>query len=243
MLRVQSLTATYGGIQALRNLSLHVRPGEMVALIGGNGAGKSTLLNVISGIVPVKGGELFYRDEPMAGWAPEQIVRRGISQVPEGRQVFGPLTVEENLLLGSYVHYSKRKHEVQTDLAAVYDRFPRLRERREQYAATLSGGEQQMLAIGRALMARPQLLLLDEPSLGLAPMIVRDIFETICQLREQGTTILLVEQNARVALRVADRAYVMETGRIVLQGESDALLTNQEVVRAYLGKGYKEVWE
>lgn len=243
MLRVQSLTATYGGIQALRNLSLHVRPGEMVALIGGNGAGKSTLLNVISGIVPVKGGELFYRDEPMAGWAPEQIVRRGISQVPEGRQVFGPLTVEENLLLGSYAHYSKRKQEVQTDLAAVYDRFPRLRERREQYAATLSGGEQQMLAIGRALMARPQLLLLDEPSLGLAPMIVRDIFETICQLREQGTTILLVEQNARVALRVADRAYVMETGRIVLQGESDALLTNQEVVRAYLGKGYKEVWE
>jgi len=241
MLRIQSLTAAYGKIQALKGISLHVSEGEIVTLIGANGAGKSTLLKVISGLVPPVRGEALFCDFDITKLPPEEIVKRGISQVPEGRQIFSPLTVLDNLILGAYVR--KNKREVRDKLESIFAIFPILRERQKQYAGTLSGGEQQMLAIGRALMSDPKLLLLDEPSMGLAPIIVSDIFKVIGDLRERGTTILLVEQNARAALKVADRGYVMETGRIVLQGVSKELLENKEVKRAYLGKVYKEVWE
>ena len=241
MLRIQSLTAAYGKIQALRGISLHVGEGEIVTLIGANGAGKSTLLKVISGLVPPVRGEAFFCDFDITKLPPEKIVKQGISQVPEGRQIFSPLTVIDNLILGAYVRRNKR--EIHGKLTSIFDIFPLLRERQKQYAGTLSGGEQQMLAIGRALMSDPKLLLLDEPSMGLAPIIVSEIFQVIRDLRDRGTTILLVEQNARAALKIADRGYVMETGRIVLQGLSKELLENKEVKRAYLGKGYKEVWE
>lgn len=244
MLRIQSLSAFYGNIQALRGISLHVDDGEIVTLLGANGAGKTTLLNTICGLITSRRGDITFRDEDITKSSAEKIVRLGISQVPEGRQLFGELTVLDNLILGFYHHYRSRKKELYTELDTIFEIFPILKEREKQYAGTLSGGEQQMLAIGRALMSKPALLLLDEPSMGLAPKIVSDIFKVVTHLREeQDTTILLVEQNAHVALDVADRGYILETGRIVLQGTSEELLENKEIKRAYLGKGYKEVWE
>jgi branched-chain amino acid transport system ATP-binding protein len=244
MLRIQSLSAFYGNIQALRGISLHVDDGEIVTLLGANGAGKTTLLNSICGLITSRKGKITFRDEDITRFSAEKIVKLGISQVPEGRQLFGELTVMDNLILGSYHHYRNRKKEIYKYLDTIFEIFPILKEREKQYAGTLSGGEQQMLAVGRALMSMPTLLLLDEPSMGLAPKIISDIFEVIKHLRdEQNTTILLVEQNAHVALDAADRGYVLETGRIVLQGTSEELLENKEIKRAYLGKGYKEVWE
>lgn len=244
MLRVQSLSSFYGNIQALRGISLHVGYGEIVALLGANGAGKTTLLNSICGLITSKKGDVLFKDQDITSLAPERIVRLGISQVPEGRQLFGELSVLDNLMLGAYLRRKKGKKEIHRNLETVFGIFPILGERQKQLAGTLSGGQQQMLAIGRALMSEPELLLLDEPSMGLAPKIVSEIFEVIKDLREkQNTTILLVEQNARVALKVADRAYILETGRAVLEGSSDELLENKEVRRAYLGKGYKEIWE
>ena len=244
MLRVQSLNAFYGNIQALRGISLHVNEGEIVTLLGANGAGKTTLLNTICGLIPSRKGGISFYDEDIINRPPEKIVRLGISQVPEGRQLFGDLTVLDNLILGSYLHYRTERKEIHRHLDFIFEIFPILKERQRQPSGTLSGGEQQMLAIARALMARPRLLLLDEPSMGLAPRIVSEIFRVVRRLRsDQNTTILLVEQNARVALDVADRGYILETGRIVLQGTSEELLENKEIKRAYLGKGYKEVWE
>jgi branched-chain amino acid transport system ATP-binding protein len=244
MLRVESVSAFYGGIQALRNVSLHVNPGDIVALLGANGAGKTTLMKVVSGLHPPAKGKLFFNGRNIAGLPAERILRLGVGQVPEGRQIFAPLSVLDNLILGAYVRFKgEGKREIYKDLDSIFEMFPVLRERQKQRAGTLSGGEQQMVAIGRSMMARPQLLLLDEPSLGLAPMVVNGIFQTIRLLRGRGTTLLLVEQNAKAALRVADRGYVLETGRIILEGETEDLLNNKEVQRAYLGKEYREVWE
>ena len=244
MLRIKNLHAYYGRIKALDNVSLHVRPGEIVCLIGANGAGKTTILNTISGLVPCAQGDIYLKESNINGAPPEKVVAAGISQVPEGRQIFGPLTVLENLELGAYLRFKKKeKKSIERDLEWVFELFPRLQERMKQIAGTLSGGEQQMLAIGRALMARPKLLLLDEPSMGLAPLVVRDIMNTVSALRDRGVTILMVEQNARASLKISDRGYVLETGRIVLQGNSDDLLNDNDVKRAYLGKDYKTFWE
>jgi branched-chain amino acid transport system ATP-binding protein len=243
MLQIRNLYAYYGKIEALSGVSCHVKPGEIVALIGANGAGKTTLLNSLSGLVRCK-GKIIFAGEPIDQLAVEAVVARGISQVPEGRQIFAPLTVAENLELGAYLrHRQRRRQDIAADLDQIYELFPRLRERRQQTAGTLSGGEQQMLAIGRALMAQPRLLLLDEPSLGLAPVIVELIMETIVNLRQTGVTILMVEQNARTALSIADRGYVLETGRIILNGPAAELLHDRQVTRAYLGKDYKEFTE
>ena len=244
MLRVESLSAFHGALQALRNVSLHVNPGEMVTLLGANGAGKTTLMKIISGLHPLAKGRLLFNGQNIAGLPAERILRLGIGQVPEGRQIFAPLTVLDNLVLGGYVRFKREgKKEVLQDLGMIYELFPLLRERQKQRAGTLSGGEQQMVAIGRTLMARPKLLLLDEPSLGLAPKVVSGIFKAIRLLQTWGTTILLVEQNAKAALKIADRGYVLETGRIIMEGETEDLLNNKEVQRAYLGKEYREVWE
>jgi branched-chain amino acid transport system ATP-binding protein len=244
MLKAESVSAFYGAIQALRNLSVHVSPGEIVTLLGANGAGKTTLMKVISGIHPMAKGRLFFQGKDLLGLPAERILQLGIGQVPEGRQIFAPLSVLDNLLLGGYLRFRKReKKEVWRDLDAIFDLFPILRDRQKQRAGTLSGGEQQMLAIGRTLMAKPQLLLLDEPSMGLAPMVVNLILHSIQVLRTRGTTVLLVEQNAKAALKIADRGYVLETGRIILEGETKDLLDNKEVQRAYLGKEYREVWQ
>ena len=218
--------------------------GEVVTLLGANGAGKTTLMKVVSGLHPSVKGKLLFEGRNIAGLPAERILRLGVGQVPEGRQLFAPLTVLDNLILGAYVRFrGQEKKEVGRDLESVFQLFPVLQERQRQRAGTLSGGEQQMVAIGRTLMARPKLLLLDEPSLGLAPLVVAGIFRVIRSLRERGTTILLVEQNAKAALKVADRGYVLETGRIILDGETEDLLNNKEVQRAYLGKEYREVWE
>lgn len=244
MLRVESVTAFYGAIQALRNVSIHVSAGEIVTLLGANGAGKTTLMKVISGIHPLTKGRLLFSGQNIAGLPGERILRLGVGQVPEGRQIFAPLSVMDNLTLGAYVRFKREERkEVFRDLESVLELFPVLKERQKQLAGTLSGGEQQMLAIGRTLMARPKLLLLDEPSMGLAPKVANDIFKALETLRRRGTTILLVEQNAKAALKVADRGYVIETGRIILEGETEDLLHNKEVQRAYLGKEYREVWE
>ncbi|MFH1090692.1 MAG: ABC transporter ATP-binding protein [Pseudomonadota bacterium] len=241
MLKVRSVDAYYGSIRALRGVSLHVREGEIVSLIGANGAGKTTLLSVISGLIKPARGELIFQDHFLDRLTPSQIVRRGVIQVPEGRQLFGPLTVLENLEVGAYVHFSRRKRpEIYQDMERVLKFFPILAQRRRQPAGTLSGGEQQMLAIGRGLMGRPKLLLLDEPSLGLAPLVVDEIFHIIATLKKQGTTVLLVEQNARGALVVSDRAYVLETGRLTLSGPAAELLGDQEVKRAFLGRDYRD---
>lgn len=240
MLKIKNLHAYYGRIRALENVSLHVRPGEIVSLIGANGAGKTTLLNAVSGILPRKRGEIYCEESRIDRLAPEKIVAAGISQVPEGRQIFAPMTVMENLELGAYLRYKKREKEsIRTDLSRVFELFPRLAERSRQIAGTLSGGEQQMLAISRALMARPKLLLLDEPSMGLAPLVVTDIMDTICRLRDDGVTVLIVEQNAHASLTISERGYVLETGRIILQGTSEDLLNDGDVKRAYLGKDYE----
>jgi branched-chain amino acid transport system ATP-binding protein len=244
MLRIKNLHTYYGRIKALENVSIHVGKGEIVSLIGANGAGKTTILNTISGLLPAAKGDIYFHDKKLNGRQAEKIVAAGISQVPQGRQIFAPLTVLENLQLGAYLRYkSKETDAIQKDLAWIFKLFPRLKERIKQIAGTLSGGEQQMLAIGRALMARPKLLLLDEPSMGLAPLIVKDIMDTISALRENGMTILIVEQNARASLKISDRGYVLETGRVILQGSSDDLLNDGDVKRAYLGKDYKAFWE
>jgi branched-chain amino acid transport system ATP-binding protein len=221
-----------------------VKPGEVVTLIGANGAGKSTILNCISRLIPCREGEIFFQGHRINGETPEAVVRLGICQVPEGRQIFQPLTVLENLELGAYLRYGKRNRgSIQQDMDMVFSLFPVLAERLQQVSGTLSGGEQQMLAIGRALMSRPKLLLLDEPSMGLAPRVVADIFHTVVKLRQEGLTILIVEQNARAALRIADRGYVMETGKIILQGTASELLEDHDVKRAYLGRDYREFTE
>lgn len=244
MLVLTSVVTYYGSVQALKGISLHVNEGEIVALIGANGAGKTTTLKTISGLLAPRRGTITFRGRPVGGWSPEAIVRAGISQVPEGRQVFGPLTVKDNLLLGAYpLGWRDKRARLKENLERVHDLFPVLRERAQQPAATLSGGEQQMLAIGRALMAEPRFLLLDEPSLGLAPRPSRVIFNAIPVFRQRGLTVLLVEQNARAALQIADRAYVLETGRVVMEGLAQELLSQKEVQRAYLGRGYQQVWE
>ncbi|MBM2812440.1 MAG: amino acid/amide transporter ATP-binding protein 2, family [Chloroflexi bacterium] len=232
MLVLRDLHVRYGAIAALHGVSLQVESGTVVALVGANGAGKSTTLNTISGLLRPQRGTITFDGEDIAGWRPDRVVSRGIVQVPEGRQVLGPLTVEENLRLGAY----SRSGSIEADLQAVYRQFPRLDERRQQPSGSLSGGEQQMLAIGRALIARPRLLMMDEPSLGLAPLIVQDVFRIIETLKEQRTTILLVEQNARKALQIADYAYVIEGGMIVREGPAAALRDDPAIVEAYLGR-------
>ncbi|BDG37321.1 MULTISPECIES: ABC transporter ATP-binding protein [Anoxybacillaceae] len=233
MLKVESIDVFYGNIQALKGVSLEVKNGEIVTLIGANGAGKSTLLKTISGLLKPKQGDILYEGTSIAGKAAQTIVKQGISHVPEGRRIFANMTVEENLELGAFLR--KDKQEIQQDFEKVYHLFPRLYERRKQLAGTLSGGEQQMLAIGRSLMARPRLLLLDEPSMGLAPLLVKTIFRIIEEINSFGTTILLVEQNAHMALSVADRAYVIESGRVVLSGTAQELNASEQVKKAYLG--------
>ena len=237
MLRIRNLDAGYTNLKVLRRVSIHVRAGEIVTIIGANGAGKTTLLKTIAGLIKAADGEILFDKHDLTRLSPEKIVCLGCSLVPEGRQVFAPMTVKDNLLLGGYVQYRrKRAAEVAADLDRIFELFPRLKEREGQLAGTLSGGEQQMLAMGRALMARPKLIMMDEPSMGLAPLIVRDIFGIIGQLRHEGNTVLLVEQNAKAALGIADRGYVLETGRIILEENAEDLLTNRDVQRAYLGR-------
>jgi branched-chain amino acid transport system ATP-binding protein len=237
MLHVNDVHVGYGAIAALRGVSLEVHEGEVVALIGANGAGKSTLLRMISGILTPSRGDIMFDGRNLRGMGEDKIVRLGILQVQEGRGILTRMTVQENLEMGAYGRSDKTA--IRDDLEMVFDKFPVLRQRRKQFGATLSGGEQQMLAIGRALMARPKLLMLDEPSLGLAPMLVREIFRIIRELKREKRTILLVEQNARKALQYADRGYVMETGRIVLSGSGEALLKSDEIQVAYLGGAAK----
>ncbi len=244
MLMLKSLNVYYGKIHAIKGVSLHVNKAEIVTLIGANGAGKSSILNAISGLTGETKGSVIFEGEDITKLAPDKIVKRGIVQVPEGRLIFTDLPVKDNLILGAYIRYGKEKSSVINEtLDFVYEIFPILKERHNQIAGTLSGGEQQMLAIGRALMAKPRLLLLDEPSIGLAPNIIKSIFNVIRKLNEDGLTMLLVEQNAKMALNIAKRGYVIETGKIIVQGQSDELIENKDVKRAYLGKGYKEVWE
>lgn len=236
LLEVENINTYYGNIRALRDVSLYVDQGEIVAVIGGNGAGKTTLLNTVSGVLHSRTGEIVFDGRPLTKLSPDKVVHLGISQVPERRQVFSTLNVLDNLLLGAYLRHGRDpKDEIRKDLDFVFEIFPILKDRQKQMGGTLSGGEQQMLALGRGLMAKPQLLLLDEPSLGLAPLLVREIFRVASELREHGTTILLVEQNARAALRLADRGYVMETGNVVLEGTSKELLGDERVQEAYLG--------
>ena len=237
MLRVQNLEAYYGGHQALKGISLEIQRGEIVCLIGANGAGKTTLLNCLSGVHFQRHGEIFFKDRDVTTANSQGLVRLGIVQVPENRQLFGPLTVEENLEMGAYLRAGKMKNaDLLAEMDNVFGLFPALANRRKQRAGTLSGGEQQMVAIGRGLMADPSLLLLDEPSLGLAPLVVREIFRIIGELRNEGRTILLVEQNALAALKVSQRAYVIENGRISAGGPADVLMEDDKVRRAFLGQ-------
>jgi branched-chain amino acid transport system ATP-binding protein len=233
MLEVRDLHVHYGSIRALKGISLEVKEGEMVALIGANGAGKTTLLNTLSGFNRPKQGEILFRGGEIQRLPPNEIVARGMIQVPEGRSILTQMTVLENLEMGAYIR--KDSQEVRKDLGKILERFPRLQERRGQLGGTLSGGEQQMLAIGRALMGRPQILLLDEPSMGLSPLLVREVFQIIREIKTAGTTLLLVEQNARMALREADRGYVLENGSIVFQESAGELLKSRLVQEAYLG--------
>jgi len=233
LLDVKDINVYYGAIHAVRKVSLTVNSGEIVSIIGANGAGKSTVLKTIVGLLRTKTGDIALEGKSIAGFSPAAIVRAGIALVPEGRRVFPRLSVEDNLLLGAY---ARKDNEVPKDIERIYTMFPRLAERRKQNAGTLSGGEQQMLATGRGMMSRPRLLLLDEPSMGLAPVLVHQIFQTIIDINEQGTTILLVEQNAHMALSIADRAYVLETGTVVLSGDAEEMIDNDEVRCAYLGE-------
>ena len=234
MLKIENLHVSYGGIQALRGISLQVRDGEIATLIGANGAGKSTTLRTISGLVKASAGSIQWNGEELLGKSVDKIIASGIALSPEGRRVFPDMTVLENLKIGAYLR--KDKAEIQKDIDWVYDLFPRLKERSWQLAGTLSGGEQQMLAVGRALMSRPQLMMLDEPSLGLAPLVVQDIFSIIREINRQGVTVLLIEQNANMALKIANYGYVLETGTITLTGTGAELLANEKVREAYLGK-------
>lgn len=233
MLTVDNINVYYGAIHALKGISLQVNEGQIVTLIGANGAGKSTILRTVSGLLKPKSGEVTFEGQSIGGSQAQDIVKKGISQVPEGRRVFANMTVLENLELGAYIR-SDRKG-IAADLDKIFERFPRLAERRAQMAGTLSGGEQQMLAMGRALMSRPRLLLLDEPSMGLAPLLVKEIFSIIQEINAGGTTILLVEQNAHMALSIAHQAYVLETGRISLSGDAKELAASEEIRKAYLG--------
>ena len=231
ILKIEDLQVNYGGIEAVKGISFEVQEGQIVTLIGSNGAGKSSTLRTISGLVKPSGGKIMFAGEDITGKDPTQIVTQGVTLVPEGRRIFPDMTVLENLKIGAYL----RKDDLSEDLEWVYSLFPRLKERSWQAGGTLSGGEQQMLAVGRALMSRPKLLMMDEPSLGLAPLVVRDIFSIIQEINKQGVTILLIEQNANMALKIADIGYVLETGRITLTGRGEELLTNDAVRAAYLG--------
>ena len=233
MLKIENLHVSYGGIQALRGISLEVPDGKIVTLIGANGAGKSTTLRTISGLVKAHSGSIQWNGEELLGKSIDKIISAGIAMSPEGRRVFPDMTVLENLKIGAYL---RRDKDIEKDIQHMYELFPRLKERSWQMAGTLSGGEQQMLAVGRALMSRPKLLMMDEPSLGLAPLVVRDIFSIIRTIRDSGVTVLLIEQNANAALKVADRGYVLETGRIALEGTGQELLSDPAVRAAYLGK-------
>ena len=233
MLELQDLTVSYGGIQALKGISLQVGEGEIVTLIGANGAGKSTTLRTISGLEKPQGGKILYNGVDITGKPSKYMVQNGLILVPEGRLIFPDMTVLENLKIGAYL---RRDKDIEKDIQHMYELFPRLKERSWQMAGTLSGGEQQMLAVGRALMSRPKLLMMDEPSLGLTPLVVRDIFSIIRTIRDSGVTVLLIEQNANAALKVADRGYVLETGRIALEGTGQELLSDPAVRAAYLGK-------
>ena len=234
LLTIENLEVFYGVINAIKGISFEVNEGEIIALIGANGAGKTTILNTITGLVPAKSGSIKFEDKDLLKTPAHKIVSMGIAHVPEGRRIFQQLTVFENLKLGAYTR--KDKKEIADTLELVYERFPRLKERRTQIAGTLSGGEQQMLAMGRALMSHPKIILMDEPSMGLSPIFVNEIFDIIKEVSESGTTVLLVEQNAKKALSIANRAYVLETGKIVLSGDAHELMNNDSVKKAYLGE-------
>jgi branched-chain amino acid transport system ATP-binding protein len=237
MLRIRNVESGYGRLKVLRKVTMHVGTGEIVTIIGANGAGKTTLLRTVSGLLRARSGEILFEMREIGKLPPEKIVFLGCSLVPEGRQLFAPMTVRENILLGAFPQFRRKRGEaVRDDIERIYGIFPLLREREHQLAGTLSGGEQQMLAIARALMARPRLVMMDEPSMGLAPLVMKDIFSIVTRLREEGNTVLLVEQNARAALGIADRGYVLETGRIILEGTAENLLSNRDVQRAYLGR-------
>ena len=237
MLKVENLVVSYGGIEALKGISLNVPEGKIITLIGANGAGKSTLLRTIIGLVKPESGKIFYNEKEITALNSQKIVTTGITLVPEGRRVFSNLTVLENLKIGAYMRNDKA--EIEKDIEWIYRLFPRLKERNWQLAGTLSGGEQQMLAVGRALMCRPKLIMMDEPSLGLAPLVIKDIFRIIQEINAKGMTILLIEQNANMALKIADWAYVLETGRITMEGTGKELLENPQIREAYLGKKKK----
>jgi len=237
MLSVENIKTYYGRMPALRGITLRVQEGEMVCVIGSNGAGKTTLLHSICGATPIKEGSIVFQEEKIHRLSPEKIVQRGVSLVPEGRRVFGPLSVRENLLMGAYVRLKRKKRKtISKDLKNVFDVFPILEKREKQFAGQLSGGEQQMLAIARALMSEPKLLMLDEPSMGLAPLFVKEILNVLDRLRNLKTTLLLVEQNARIALQLSDRGYVLERGQIAAQGKREQLLKDEAIKKAYLGK-------
>jgi len=241
MLTLKSVQAGYGKLTVLKGISFHVRPGEVVTLIGGNGAGKSTTLRAVSGLLPPWRGVVEFNGADLTRLPPERIVTLGLALVPEGRRIFASLSVTANLELGAF--HRRDQRQARRDLEEIRERFPLLKERASQPAGTLSGGEQQILAICRALMSRPRLLMLDEPSMGLAPRMVNQVYKILRELKDEGTTLLLIEQNARAALKLADRGYVLETGRIILDGSAAELREDPEVQRAYLGKGYREVWE
>ena len=244
MLKIRNLESGYGKLRVLKNVSLHVNPGEIVGIIGANGAGKTTLLHSISGVMRPWAGDIVFDNNAIRGIPAHKIVALGCALVPEGRQVFAPMTVEENLLLGAYTQFRRKAGAaIDEELQRIYAMFPILQQRSRQLAGTLSGGEQQMLAIGRALMSKPAFIMLDEPSMGLAPLIVKEIFRAISSLRDDGRTVLIVEQNSKAVLGIADRGYVMETGSIVIEGTAQELLNNTDVQRAYLGKDYQRINE
>jgi len=243
MLTIRNLQSGYGKLKVLKNVSMHVAKGEIVTIIGANGAGKTTLLSTISGLLRATTGEIVFEGQNLCVLPPQKIPALGCALVPEGRQIFASLSVEENLILGGHPLKKAGKKELTRQLERQYALFPILKERHDQYAGTLSGGEQQMLAMGRALMSKPTLIMMDEPSTGLAPLIVQDIFKVIVKMRDEGKTVLLVEQNAQTALQVADRGYVLETGKVVLQGNAHELLEDVEVKRAYLGKDYGDFYD